>query len=88
VSSVEERLRRLEKEVARLRRLVEGGGGGGGRVVAEEEGVALMEGGDLFGSYVVVDRDGTQHAYGDRRAAERTFRLLVERARRGGAGPG
>jgi hypothetical protein len=88
VSSVEERLRRLEEEVARLRRLVEAGGGAGGRVIAEEEGVTLIEGGGLFAPYVVVDRDGTQHAYGDRRAAERTFRLLVERARRGGAGPG
>jgi hypothetical protein len=85
-SEVEKRLERLEREVRRLRRLVSGGGGD--EVLMEEDGVTLMRGGDLFGSYVVVDRDGSVHMYGDRKAAEKTFRNLVGRRSSGTAPQG
>jgi hypothetical protein len=83
MSNIEERLDRLEKEVRRLKRIVaeksRGRGGGEEEILMEEDGVYLMRAGDLFGSYVVVDRDGTTHMYADRKAAERTFRILAER---------
>jgi hypothetical protein len=84
MSNIEERLDRLEKEVRRLKRMVaeKSGGRSGGEeeeIIMEKDGVYLIKAGDLFGSYVVVDRDGTTHMYADRKAAERTFRILAER---------
>ena len=76
-SEVEKRLEKLEREVRALKRLVSRGGED--EVLMEEDGVTLMRSGDLFGSYAVVDRDGSVHMYGDRKAAEKTFRTLVER---------
>lgn len=75
---LEERVRRLEREVRRLKMSLSSSRGEV-EPLREEDGVRLFEAGDMFGSYVVVDRDGTTHHYGSLRDAERTFKKLVER---------
>lgn len=77
--SLEERVEKLEKAVRELRRLISAAYKTG-EVLAEENGVQLIEVGDLYGTYAVVDRNGTVHMYKDRKHAEKVFKTLAERA--------
>jgi hypothetical protein len=77
LEELEERVSRLEREVRRLRRRLAPSQPPPPEPIMEEDGVMLVESGDMFGSYSVIDRDGTEHRYGSLRDAEKTFRLLV-----------